>query len=145
MDSWAIPKPGLGIVPRPTTGIHSEAKILIMADEEQVPGAEVPPAAASAEPTDQPADQAEANKPEDAPASEEPKPDAVAQEAPSTDPPAIDPVAIAAELARARAAALAAQFTAGHTGGDGAGEKRKYEFDPEEEFNQAKRLSSEVI
>ena len=121
-----------------------------MADEEQVHGSET--VAVEAPPTDAPAVQAEAQDAHPAApvvetAAEPPKTEETTAEVPpatSDAPPALDPVAIAAELARARAAALAAQFTAGHTGGSDGGEKRKYEFDPEEEFNAAKRLNSEV-
>ena len=123
-----------------------------MADTiEQVTGAEEPVAQPQEEaqvdpPAAEPKAEATHEEPAPAPVAVEEAAAAVSEPAPASDaaePPALDPVAIATELARARAAALAAQFTAGHAGGDiGGDNKRKYEF--EEEDLAIKRMNNEV-
>lgn len=119
-----------------------------MADEEQAPGSEpVVELVSEAPPVEVASDEPKestTNEPE--PASNVPvaaNPIAAAVEVDA--PPALDPVTIAAELARAKAAALAAQFTAGHGGVsvDAETNKRFREFE-EDENNASKRLNTDV-
>ena len=124
-----------------------------MADEEQVPGSEPVDAQQTEAPVEITSDIPKDSEPA-AYAVEtgvsDPSPVFASTEVPATieadaAAPALDPLAIATELARARAAALAAQFTAGHggVGVDAETTKRFREFEDDENA-ASKRMNSEV-